>query len=180
VHVRATPSPDVIARARRVRLVLLDVDGVLAADRILVDPRGRELRAFSGRDATAISLLLAAGIRVALLADRRAAVTGRAHALAVSAVVERGTTGVAAARRLCRRWRLTPAEIAAVGDDILDQPLLALAGLAITVADGVPGLRRYVHWTTRAPGGAGAVREVAELVLQAQGKWASVLGERMR
>jgi 3-deoxy-D-manno-octulosonate 8-phosphate phosphatase (KDO 8-P phosphatase) len=71
-------------------------------------------------------------------------------------------------------------EVAYVGDDLLDQPLLAFVGLAVTVADGAPGLRRHVHWATHADGGAGAVREVAELVLQAQGKWASVLGESMR
>jgi 3-deoxy-D-manno-octulosonate 8-phosphate phosphatase (KDO 8-P phosphatase) len=170
----------VLARARRVRLVLLDVDGVLAADRIVIDPSGRELRAFSRRDATGVALLLRAGIHVALLAERRAAVTRLARMLAVSAVVERATTGVSAARRLCRRWRLAPAEMAYVGDDVLDQPLLAFAGLAVTVADGAAGLRRHVHWTTRTPGGAGAVREVAELVLRAQGKWASILGESMR
>lgn len=177
---RDTPAADVIARARRVGLVLLDVDGVLAADRLLIDSRGRELRAFSGRDLAAVTLLVRAGIRVALLTDRRATVARLGRALAVSAVVERVTTGVAAARRLCRRWRLTPSELAFVGDDLLDQPLFAFAGLAITVGDGAPGLRRHVHFATRADGGGGAVREVAELVLRAQGKWASVLGESMR
>jgi 3-deoxy-D-manno-octulosonate 8-phosphate phosphatase (KDO 8-P phosphatase) len=170
----------VIARARRVRLLLLDVDGVLTADRVLLDPRGRPWRALSLRDATAVALLLRAGIRVALLAERRAGVARLARMLAVSAAVERVTTGVAAARGLCRRWRIAPAELAFVGDDLLDQPLLALAGLAIAVGDAAHGLARHAHWTTSAPGGGGAVREVAELLLRAQGKWASVLGESMR
>src|SRR5205814_9053992 len=98
----------------------------------------------------------------------------------VDAIAERATTGVAAARRLGRRWRLAPAEMAYVGDDLLDQALFALAGLAVTVADAARGVRRHVQWTTDAPGGGGAIRDVAELVLQAQGKWASVVGESMR
>ena len=171
---------DVIARARRVRLVLLDADGVLTADRILVDAAGRELRAVSRRDLVAIRLLIDGGVRVALMAERRAGVARLARIVRVDAVVERRTTGVAAARRLCRRWRLAPAEMAYVGGELLDQPLFAVAGLAVSVADAARGVRRHVHWTTTAPGGAGAIREVAELVLQAQGKWASVVGERMR
>jgi 3-deoxy-D-manno-octulosonate 8-phosphate phosphatase (KDO 8-P phosphatase) len=173
-------STSVLARARRIRLVLLDVDGVLTDGRIAVDARGRELRTVHARDVTGIALLRHAGIRVALLTDRRGAATGVARVVGVDAVVERVTTGVAAARRLCRRWRVAPQELAFVGDDVLDQPLAALAGLAVSVADGARGLGRSVHWTTRAAGGAGAVREVAEQVLRAQGKWASVLGERMR
>lgn len=169
-----------LARARRVRLLLVDVDGVLTADRALLDSRGRVLRVFSMRDATGIGLLVRAGIRVALLTERSAAVGRLARFLGVTLVAERVTTGVAAARRLCRRARVTPAELAFVGDDLLDQPLLAFAGLAITVGDGAWGLARHVHWTTATPGGGGAVREIAELLLQAQGKWASVLGESMR
>jgi len=176
----ARAPADVVARARRVRLVLLDVDGVLTADRVLVDAAGRELRAVSHRDLVAIRLLIEGGVRVALLADRRARVTRLARSVAVDAVVERVGTGVVAARRLCRRWQIAPAEMAYVGDDLLDQPLFALSGLAVTVADGARGVRRYVHWTTGAAGGGGAIRDVAELVLQAQGKWASVVGERMR
>ena len=177
---RRAPSADLRTRARRVRAILLDVDGVLTADRVLVDSRGRLLRELSVRDATAIALLTRAGIRVALLAERRAAVAMLARRLGVRTVVERGTTAAAAGRRLCRRWRIAPEELAFVGDDLLDQPLLALAGLAVTVADGARGLARHAHFTTSAPGGAGAVREVAELVLRAQGKWVSVVGESMR
>ncbi len=174
------PPTDVVARARAVRLVLLDVDGVLTADRALVDPHGGILRAFSFRDVAAIALLDRAGVRVALLAPRGVGVARLARVLGVRNVVARVTTGVAAARRLCRRVRIAPSALAYVGDDVLDQPLFALAGLAVAVGDGAPGLAAHVHWTTSAPGGGGAVREVAELVLRAQGKWASALGESMR
>jgi 3-deoxy-D-manno-octulosonate 8-phosphate phosphatase (KDO 8-P phosphatase) len=179
LRARRVPA-DVIARARRVRLMLLDVDGVLTDGRIYLDSRGRELRAVHVRDVTAIALMVRAGIRVVLVTDRRRSTAGLARALAPTAVVERGTTGVAAARRLCRRWRIDPREVAFVGDDLLDQPLFAFAGLALGVADGASGVARSIHWSTSAPGGSGAVREVAELVLRAQGKWASALGESMR
>jgi len=178
--VRRALSPEVAARARRVRAVLFDVDGVLTADRVLVDTRGQLLRELSLRDATALALLQRAGVRVALLAERRVAVAALARRLGVTAIVERGATAASAGRRLCRRWRIAPAELAFVGDDLLDQPLLALAGLAITVADGARGLAGHVHLVTAARGGGGAVREVAELILRAQGKWASVVGESMR
>ncbi len=159
---------------------MLDVDGVLTADRVQVDPRGGWLRTLSLRDATAIALLLDAGVRVALLAERRASVAALARRLGVRTVVERGSSAADAGRRLCRRWRVSLEELAFVADDLLDQPLLALAGLAVMVADGARGLSRHVHLTTVAAGGAGAVREVAEMILRAQGRWASINGERMR
>jgi len=177
---RRAPSPETRARARRVRAILFDVDGVVTADRVLVDARGHVLRRLSVRDATAIALLGRAGLRVALLAERRSAVGALARRLGVRTVVERGATAASAGRRLCRRWRIAPEQLAFVGDDLLDQPLFALAGLAVTVADAARGLARHAHLVTAAPGGGGAVREVAELVLRAQGKWVSVVGESMR
>ena len=178
---RVRPPAAVVTRARRIRLLLLDVDGVLTDGRILLDHRGRELRAFNVRDGHGIALLLRAGIRVALLSARRsAAVTRWARELEVSAVVQGATSSLAAARRLWRRWHLAPEEVAFVGNELLDQPLFATVGLAVAVADGAAGLERHVHWTTAAPGGAGAAREVAELLLRVQGRWASILGDAMR
>lgn len=178
---RVRPPAAVVARARRIRLLLLDVDGVLTDGRILLDHRGRELRTFHVRDGHGIALLLRAGIRVAWLSTRRsAAVTRRARELEVSAVVQGAASKLAAARRLWRRWRLDPEEVAFVGAELLDQPLFATVGLAVAVADAAAGLERHVHWTTAVPGGAGAARAVAELLLRAQGRWASVLGDAMR
>jgi 3-deoxy-D-manno-octulosonate 8-phosphate phosphatase (KDO 8-P phosphatase) len=87
---------------------------------------------------------------------------------------------LAAARRLCRRWRLALEDACAISDDLLDEPLLASVGLAIGVAGGASTLARHLHWQTAQAGGAGAVAEVAEVVLRAQGRWASVLGDAMR
>jgi 3-deoxy-D-manno-octulosonate 8-phosphate phosphatase (KDO 8-P phosphatase) len=161
--------------------VILDVDGVLTDGRILLDDRGRELKAFHVRDGYGIALLLGAGIRVAFLSQRRsAAVARRGRELGLSAVVQGARNKLVAARRLARRWRLELEEIAFIGDDLPDLPLLDAAGLAVTVADAAAGLARHVHWVTRAAGGAGAVREVAELVLRAQGRWASAVGDALR
>jgi 3-deoxy-D-manno-octulosonate 8-phosphate phosphatase (KDO 8-P phosphatase) len=174
-------TAELAARARRVRLVLLDVDGVLTDGTVLVDARGRELRAFATRDADGIALLLRAGIRVAILSRRSVAgLARRARALALSAVVQGSDDKLAAARRLCRRWRLGLAEACAVSDDCLDEPLLASVGLAVGVAGGASGLARHLHWRTGAAGGAGVAYEVAEVLLRAQGRWASVLGDAMR
>ena len=168
-------------RARRVRLVLLAADGVVTDGRVILDPRGRELVLFHARDGYGITLLLNAGLRVAIVSPRRsAAVAQRARELRVSAVVHGVHHTLTAARRLCRRWRLGLDEVAYVGDDLFDQPLLASVGLAIAVAGAATGLERHVDWMTRHAGGAGAVREVAELVLRAQGKWASTLGDSLR
>jgi len=178
---RRTPPAEVAARARRVRLVLLDVDGVLTDGTVLVDHRGRELRAFSARDADGIAFLLHAGIRVAVLSRRRAgAVTQRARSLGLSAVVQGSDDKLAAARRLCRRWGLTLDQACVVSDDPLDEPLLASVGLAAGVAGGNAGLARHLHWRTAARGGAGALCEVAEVLLRCQGRWARVLGDVMR
>ena len=178
---RPRPPAAVLARARRIRLLLLDVDGVLTGGRIVLDHRGRELRVFRVRDDHGIALLLRAGIRVAWLSARRsAAVTRHARDLQVSATVQGVASKLVAARRLWRRWHLAPEEVAFVGDELLDQPLFASVGLAVAVADGAAGVERHVHWTTAAPGGAGAARELAELLLRAQGQWASVLGDAMR
>lgn len=177
----ARPSRDVVARARRVRLILCAADGVVTDGRIILDPRGGELVLFHARDGYGITLLLSAGLRVAFVSTRRsAAVAQRARELGVSAVLHGVRSSLAAARRLCRCWKLGLDEVAYVADELFDQPLLASVGLAIAVASAATGLERHVHWTTRNAGGAGAVREVAELVLRAQGKWASTLGDSLR
>ncbi len=175
------PPVAVLERARRVRLVLLDADGVLTDGRIILDSSGREFTAFHVHDGYGVTLLLRAGVRVAFVSPRRsAAIAHRGRDLGVSAIVHGVRSTVATARRLCRRWRLGLDEVAYVGDDLCDQPLLASVGLAVAVATAATGLDRHVHWRTSAGGGAGAVREVAELVLRAQGKWASTLGDALR
>ncbi|HKZ06757.1 MAG TPA: HAD family hydrolase [Methylomirabilota bacterium] len=169
---RAERGPALTARARRVKLLVLDVDGVLTDGRLVYGPTGEEIKRFHVRDGYALVAARRAGLAVAVISGRAsAAVTRRMAELGVEEVHQ----GVEDKRRcleeLCARLRLTPREVAAMGDDIPDLPMLGRVGLALAPADGAPEARRVAHWTTRAPGGRGAVREAVELLLRARKAW---------
>jgi len=178
---RRLSAREVELRARAIRVVVLDVDGVLTDGRVVLDARGREARVFHAGDRTGIGLLIRAGIPVVALAARHPkAAPAYARHLRITAVLQGAGDGLASVRRFCRRRRLDLKAVAYVGHDILDQPLLAAAGLAITVADGADHAQRDSHWVTTRAGGGGVAREVAERILRAQGKWASTIGETWR
>jgi len=159
-------------RAKKIRLLLLDVDGVLTDGRIIIDERGKETKQFHVRDGQGIALLLRAGIEVGFISARAsAAVRRRAKELGVRLVRQGVRDKLRTYDEIKRARGLRDEEIAYVGDDLVDWPLLRRAGLAVCVADAWADLRARVHWVTRAAGGAGAVREVADTLLKAQGKW---------
>ena len=167
---RKFAKKEILARAARVRAIVLDVDGVLTDGRILLDASGRELKAFHVRDGSAIARALSAGIAVAFLSGRKSpAVLRRARELGVTEV-RQGVRGKASAFRALARRRGWPlGETAAVGDDLPDREVLASAGFAATPSDGHPGLGRVVHYRCRRRGGEGAVMEVIDLILSARG-----------
>lgn len=159
------------SKAKKIRLLLLDVDGVLTDGRIIIDDRGVESKEFHVRDGQGIALLMRAGIDVGFITGRSSnVVRHRARDLGVTLVYQSVTDKLACYAAIKRQRHLTDAQIAYVGDDLIDQPVLSQAGLAIAVADGWPELHAVVDYTTKAWGGKGAVREVAELLLKAQGK----------
>jgi 3-deoxy-D-manno-octulosonate 8-phosphate phosphatase (KDO 8-P phosphatase) len=159
------------SRAKKIRLLLLDVDGVLTDGRIIIDDRGVETKQFHSRDGQGIALLLRAGIEVGFISARASpAVRRRAKELGVRLVRQGVRDKLQAYDEIKRERGLRDLEIAYVGDDLVDWPLLRRTGLAVCVGDGWRELRPRVHWVTRAFGGAGAVREVADLLLKAQGK----------
>ena len=158
------------SRAKRIRLLLLDVDGVLTDGRIIIDDRGVETKQFHVRDGQGIALLLRAGIEVGFISARASSVVRRrAKELGVRLVRQGVRDKLQAYNEIKRKRGLRDAEIAYVGDDLVDWPLLRRAGLSICVGDAWRDLRPRVHWVTRAFGGAGAVREVADVLLRAQG-----------
>lgn len=164
-------------RAKRIKLLLLDVDGVLTDGRIIVDDRGVETKHFHVRDGQGIALLLRGGIEVGFITARSSKSVGyRAKDLGVRLVRQGVRDKVEAYESIKRERDCSDAQIAYMGDDVIDLPALRLAGLAFSVADGWDGLRSVADYVTTAPGGHGAVREVAELLLKAQGKWASLIG----
>jgi len=160
------------SKAKKIRLLLLDVDGVLTDGRIIIDDRGVESKEFHVRDGQGIALLKRAGIDVGFITGRSSKVVRhRAKDLGVTLVYQGVTDKLVCYAAIKRQRKLTDDQIAYVGDDLLDRPVLLQVGLAIAVADGWPELHAVIDYKTKAWGGQGAVREVAELLLKAQGKW---------
>lgn len=167
------PIPASVRRkAAKIKLLLLDVDGVLTDGRIIIDDRGVETKQFHVRDGQGIALLKRAGIEIGFITGRSSAVVRhRAKDLGVGLVYQGVANKLSCYEEITRRQGLKDEQIAYVGDDMIDLPVLLRAGLAFSVADGWPGLSSTVDYVTAAAGGQGAVREVAELLLKAQGKW---------
>lgn len=163
-------------KAKQIVLLLLDVDGVLTDGRIILDDRGVETKQFHVRDGQGIALLMRAGIEVGLISARSSpSVRHRAKELGIRLVRQGVGNKLLAYEEIKRSRRLRNSQIAYVGDDVIDLPILRSAGLAVTVADGSAHLRSAVDWVTAAGGGLGAVREVAELLLKSQKKWRAVI-----
>ena len=166
---RPAPSPEVLARAARIRLACFDVDGTLTDGRLYIAADGTETKAFHVHDGLGLSLLRRAGITVAFVTARTSpAAEIRARDLGVEA-----HTGIrdklACVEGLRARLGLAAAEVAFMGDDLTDLAVLAAAGLAAAPADAQPAVLAHVHWQSVHRGGEGAAREFCELVLAARG-----------
>ena len=176
---RAADRTSLRRRAARVRLLLMDVDGVLTDGRLyyLATPKGtEEFKAFDSQDGIGLRMAVDAGLRTGVISGRRSAgVEARAKMLRMDWVVQETHDKVPAFERILREAGCSPAEAAFVGDDFHDVPVLRRAGFAVAVANARPEVRRAAHWTTRAAGGRGAVRETVELILRARGDWSGLL-----
>ena len=167
--------PELAARARRLRLLLFDVDGVLTDGTILLDAEGRESKRFSIRDGTALVWARQAGLLTGVLSARTAAATAeRARQLGMAIVRQQATDKAAAFAEILAEHGLAADEVAYMGDDLMDLPVLRRAGLSAAPADAAEAVRHRVHFVSRLPGGAGAVRELIEGVLRAQDRWAAI------
>jgi 3-deoxy-D-manno-octulosonate 8-phosphate phosphatase (KDO 8-P phosphatase) len=157
-----------LERARRIRLLVLDVDGVLTDGRIYMSPSGEQLKVFHVRDGAGLVALQRAGVAVAIISGREsAAVTRRAAELGIGHVRQGAADKAVELAALMRELGVAAAETACVGDDTPDLPMLEAAGLAVAVADAHPAIKPAAHWITPSPGGLGAVREVCDLLLSA-------------
>jgi 3-deoxy-D-manno-octulosonate 8-phosphate phosphatase (KDO 8-P phosphatase) len=156
-------------RAAHVRLVVFDVDGVFTDGRLYYGANGEQLKAFHVRDGHGIKLLLRNGIDVAVISGRRsAAVTRRMRELKIRHVFQGRDDKRPVLQKLLQKLGLAWKQVACVGDDLVDLPLLESAGLAIAVADAQAEIRAAARYVTRARGGDGAVREVCDLLLAAR------------
>lgn len=154
-----------------IRLLVLDVDGVLTDGRLYYGPRGEELKCFHVRDGVGLKAVRAAGIEVAVISGRRsAAVARRCRELGIAHVVQGAADKLAAFTRLAARLGLAPGECACVGDDLPDVPVMRAVGLSYAVADAHAAARAAADRSTRAHGGRGAVREVCDDLIGAPGR----------
>lgn len=167
--------PGAAGKAARVRLFLLDVDGVLTDGGIVFDGDGREFKRFHVRDGHGVKLLQRAGVEVGIITGRTSQVVNvRAKELGIALVRQGATDKVAAWREILREKGISAAETAYVGDDIVDVPLLRQVGFAAAVADAEEYVLSEADFVSSRPGGHGAVREIIEFVLRSSGAWEQV------
>jgi 3-deoxy-D-manno-octulosonate 8-phosphate phosphatase (KDO 8-P phosphatase) len=174
--VTAGVTADIRRRAARIRVVLMDVDGVMTDGRIcllsLADGTTEEMKVFHAHDGAAVKLAGLMGLRTGLITGRNCAATARrARESGMEFVFQGRPKKLAAYEDILRIAGVTDEAVAYLGDDLPDLPLLERAGLAVAVANAVPEVKRAAHHVTALAGGQGAVREVIELILKAQGRW---------
>ena len=168
------------AKASRIRLLLFDVDGVLTTGEVVMHADGSESKGFHIRDGAGIVWAQRAGLTVGLLSARSSGATAHRAAQLAVRIVEQGVKSkLAAYERIIRDARVADAEVAYMGDDLLDLQVLARVGLSAAPADPAAEVRARVDWVSTASGGRGAVRELVELVLKAQQRWDDVLRQHL-
>ena len=156
-------------RLEKIRLLVLDVDGVLTDGRLYFAARGEALKVFHVHDGHGIKLLMDSGVAVAAISGRRsAAVATRMRELGVRHVIQGCADKLAALHKLCKRLQVPALSCACICDDTADLPLMAGVGFAAAVADAHPIVAAAAHWVSAAPGGRGAVRELCDAILRAR------------
>ena len=159
-------------RALRIKLLLFDVDGVLTDGKIQMHADGSESKTFDIKDGTGIVWAQRAGLTVGILSARNSAATSqRAAQLGITLIHQGVKSKLETYDQIADSLLLEDEQVAYMGDDVLDLPVLMRVGLAAAPADAVEAVRSRVHWVSRCQGGAGAARELIELILRAQGRW---------
>ncbi len=166
----------VFEKAKKLKLLILDVDGVLTDGKLFFDNEGNEYKSFHARDGHGIKLLRQTGVEVAVISGRKSnSVALRMKSLGIEHVYQGHENKVAAFNELIELMGIRPDQAAHVGDDLLDLPIMIRVGLAIAVNDANFAVKQHADWCTVLPGGQGAVREVCDFIMQAQGHFDEVL-----
>lgn len=164
----------------KVKVLILDVDGVLTDGRIVISDDGQETKFFNVRDGHGLKMIRRAGVEVMFLTGRKSRVVEhRARELGVERVYQGALDKLAVLQEILNSTGLSPGDVAYMGDDIVDLPVLRRAGFSVTVSDAHEDVLKAVDLVTKNPGGRGAVREVCEIILKVQGKWEGLM-ERYR
>ncbi len=165
-------TDDVNRRAKRIKLLLMDCDGVLTDGRLWLTADGDEQKSFHARDGQGISLLQRAGLKTGIISGRKSsAVERRAQDLKMSYVRQYAKDKIKALDEILAEAGVTADECAYIGDDVADIPVMQRVALAVAVADAVEETKQAAHYVTKLNGGQGAVRETIEVILKAQGSW---------
>lgn len=160
----------VLERARAVRLIVFDVDGIMTDGRLIIGDDGQEYKSFNSQDGLGMKMLKASGVDMAIITGRTSnVVTKRAESTGVSHFFQGVEDKLEAFLQLMRKAGLDSSQCAFMGDDLVDLPAMRASGLAVTVPGAPELVRQHAHYITSKEGGRGAVREVAEFIMQAQG-----------
>jgi len=169
---------EVIERARRVKLLLMDCDGVITDGRIWLTPEGDEQKAFHARDGQGISVWHRAGLQSGIISGRASSsVERRAHELKIKYVHQYAKNKIAALEEILADANVSADECCYIGDDLGDVAVMRRVGLAVAVADAAEDTKAAAYYVTMLDGGKGAVREVIELVLKAQDRWDELVAQ---
>lgn len=164
-------------KAKKIKLLLLDVDGVLTDGRIIYDSHGRDMKFFDVHDGLGVYLLKKAGISTILITAKGSrSIRPRAKDMGVEAVFENISPKTAVLDKLLKKYKLNLDEICFVGDDLVDLCLMKKVGFPVAVFNACPQIKQVASFITLREGGRGAVREVVELILKSQGKWQEMVG----
>ena len=164
-------SEQIIKKAEKIQLLICDVDGVMSDGLIYMGNNGEELKAFNVRDGYGIRCLLTSGIEVAIITGRQSKLLeGRAKTLGITYLYQGQHNKLLAYQQLLDTLNLKPEQTAYIGDDLIDLPVMEKVGLSVAVADAHPLLTPRANYVTRIAGGRGAVRELCDLILLAQGR----------
>ena len=165
-------------KAKNIKLVILDVDGVMTDGRIVIDDNGVESRNFDIKDGMGVVVLMMSGVEVAIITSNKSgAVRHRAEELKIKRFYEGIKKKTEPYEEILKEMNITDAEVAYVGDDLVDLSMMKRVGLPIAVGDAVEDVKNHAAYVTVARGGYGAVREAAEMILKAQGKWEKILSK---
>ena len=165
-------------KAKKIKLVILDVDGVMTDGHIIIDDNGVESRNFDIKDGMGVVVLMMSGVEVAIITSKKSvAVRHRAEELKIKRFHEGIKKKTEPYEEMLKEMGISDAEVCYVGDDLVDLSMMKRVGLPVAVSDAVQDVKDRAEYVTQARGGRGAVREVAELILKAQGKWEAILAK---
>ncbi len=168
-------------RAKKIQLLIMDVDGVLTDGRIILDDNGNELKFFNVKDGHGIVLIHRIGVKTAIITGRQSKVVeARARELSIPYVYQKVYDKLKVYEELKEKLSIGDAEVAYIGDDVVDIPIMRRVGFAVSVADAHDEVKKVAHYITSKPGGRGAVREVVELIIKAKGLWDKVMERYLR